>query len=52
MYETLDDAYTAFINSGVFEWETCGEIEDVVKAMYTHDLSPEEAIYYVQEGEG
>jgi hypothetical protein len=50
-YDTLNDAYTALINSGCLEW--FGDIptdvnSHVVNWMYRNDATPEQAAEYFE----
>jgi len=45
MYNSINDAHTELINSGVFEWFDFDviNIDDVVGFMYRNDKTPEHA---------
>lgn len=45
MYNSINDAHAALINSGVLEWFDFDviNIDDVVEFMYRNDKTPEQA---------
>lgn len=43
IYNTIQDAETALVNSGVFEWFDYDQLEDVAEWMYRNDATPEQA---------
>jgi hypothetical protein len=43
MYNSISDARTALLNSGVFEYFDYSELEMVWNYMYNTDCTPEEA---------
>lgn len=51
MYNTIQDAKTAFINSGVVEWIDFDSVDeaDVYEWMYRNDKTPEEAAEHFVE---
>ena len=50
MYNSISDAKTALINSGVFEMFSCTTIvlDDVYRYMYFNDATPDQAADYFE----